>query len=347
MRQTSWEKIIGKVMPSVVTIVISKNLDDIEKEIPHEMLPFFPFGSPKIKIPPEAIDANGMVKVGSGSGFIVDGRGIILTNKHVVADKKAEYAIFTNDDKKYAVDILARDPINDVAILKIAGRNLPTITLGDSANLTLGQPILAIGNALGLFKNTVSSGIVSGLSRAIAASATPQSPLQEMRGLIQTDAAINPGNSGGPLINEDGEVVGINTAIVFGAQNLSFAIPVNSAKRDLEDLRSFGRIKRPLLGLRYVTIDENMKDKMKLPVDYGALVMGQGINDHAVIPDSPAAKAGLKEKDIVLECNGERITREKTLQDFLEEKGVGDYIMLKVRRGSREFEAKAMLSERK
>lgn len=344
--RSEWEKIIADVMPSVVTIVISKNLKVIEKEIPYELLPLFPFANPKLNIPPEAIDAHGMVKIGNGSGFIVDSKGIILTNKHVVADKKAEYTIITNDNQKYKAIILARDPIDDVAILKITGKNLPTINLGDSDGLVLGQPVLAIGNALGLFKNTVSSGIVSGLSRAIAAAA-PNVPNQEMRGLIQTDAAVNPGNSGGPLIDSSGKVVGINTAIVFGAQNLSFAIPINYAERDLDDLKQYGRIKRPLLGLYYISIDENLKEKLKLPVDYGALVTRQSANDEAVIPGSPAAKAGIREKDIVLECNGEKITREKTMQDFLENMGVGDYMLLKINRGGRDIETKALLTERR
>jgi len=347
VKQNSWEKVIEKTMPAIVTVVISKHLNDIEKQIPHDLLPFFPFNSPKLKIPEEAIDAHGMVKIGSGSGFVVDPKGIVLTNKHVVADKKASYTVITNDNQKFKADILARDPIDDVAILKVTGRNLPIVELGESESLILGQPVLAIGNALGLFKNTVSSGIVSGLSRSISAAVTPKDPSQEMRGLIQTDAAVNPGNSGGPLVDEGGRVIGINTAVVFGAQNLSFAIPINTATRDLNDLKNFGRIKRPLLGLRYVTIDENLKEKLGLPVDYGALVIGHNAREGAVLPDSPAAKAGIKEKDIILESNGEKITKERTIQDCLEEKAVGDYLILKVLRGRRQMEIKTMLAERK
>ncbi|MFH1759240.1 MAG: trypsin-like peptidase domain-containing protein [Patescibacteria group bacterium] len=345
--KNTWEKTIQETMSSVVTVVISKSLEEIEKQIPHEMLPFFPYGAPKMQIPPEAIDAHGMVKIGSGSGFVVDSKGIILTNKHVVADKNAEYTIITNDNKKFKADVLARDPIDDVAILKISGRGLIPIKLGDSDKLALGQPVLAIGNALGLFKNTVSSGIISGLSRSISASASPMDPAKEMRGLIQTDAAINPGNSGGPLVDEKGGVIGINAAVVFGAQNLSFAIPVNAAKRDLADLTRFGRIKRPYLGLHYITVDDVLKEKLRLAVDYGALVISQSIHEPAVIPDSPADKAGVKERDIVTECNGEKITREKTIQDHLKDLGVGDYVMLKVHRGTQELETKAMLAERK
>src|SRR3989344_8277622 len=179
------------------------------------MFPFFPFGVPEMRIPEEKIDAHGRVQIGGGSGFIVDPNGIILTNKHVIADPNAEYTIVTFDNKKYPAVILGRDPVDDVAILKIEAKNLPTIPLGESEHIELGQADLAIGNALGIFQNTVSSGIISGLSRSIAAKADQESPVQEMRGLLQTDAAINPGNSGGPLVNMNGEAIGINAAIVF------------------------------------------------------------------------------------------------------------------------------------
>src|SRR3989344_6595821 len=226
-------EVIRKIMPAVVSIVISKSLEEIEKELPAELLPLMPFGTPNLGIPEEKIDARGMVQIGGGSVFTVDPNGIILTNKHVISESKAEYTVVTTNGKKYPAEIAARDPIDDIAIIKIKAAGLPVAKLGDSNNLELGEEVLAIGNALGLFKNTVSKGIISGLSRAIAAKPDPKEPIQELRGLIQTDAAINPGNSGGPLVNLKGEVIGINAAIVFGAQNLGFAIPINSAKRDL------------------------------------------------------------------------------------------------------------------
>lgn len=346
MEKNPFIKIIKQTMPAVVSIAISKSLEALEKELPRELWPFPFFEPPHVEIPEELIDPRGMVKVGAGSGFIVDEKGIIITNKHVIFDPNAEYTIVTDDERKFKAEVLARDPIDDVAILKINAKNLPTIPLGDSAKLDLGETVLAIGNALGLFKNTVSSGIISGLSRSIRAAVGPRLPIQELRGLIQTDAAINPGNSGGPLVNMDGEAIGINAAVVFGAQNLGFAIPINAAKRDLEDLKMYGHIRRPLLGLRYVIIDENLKEKMKLPVSYGALIIGAP-HAPAIIPKSPAEKAGLKEKDIILECNGEKITAQKTIQDFLEVMGVGDVLKLKVLRGIKEFEIIVTLAERK
>lgn len=340
---------IKKVMPAVVSVVISKHLEDLEKEIPADLYPFLPHGphGPELKIPKELVDTRGMVQIGGGSGFVVESDGLILTNKHVVADPKAEYTVIASSGEKLKSEVVGHDPINDVAMLKISGVNLPIVHMGDSSTLELGQGVIAIGNALGIFKNTVSLGIVSGLSRAIAAQADPNSPPQEMRGLIQTDAAINPGNSGGPLVDLDGLVIGINAAIVFGAQNIGFAIPISAAKRDLADIKKYGRIKRPLLGVRYLTIDENLQNKMSLPVAYGAIIMKESATDHGIIPGSPADKAGLREKDIILECNSNRVDREHPIQDYLEDLAVGDVMRLVVLRDKKQFTVKVGLTERK
>ena len=341
-------RIIKKVIPSVVSIYISKTLEEVERELPAELAPMMPnHSSSEFKVPKDKIDAHGMVLVGGGSGFIVSQNGIILTNKHVVSDAEAEYTVITNDNKKYKAAIIARDPIDDVAILKIDAFKLTIAKLGNSSKVELGDDVLAIGNALGLFRNTVSKGIISGLSRSISAKPDPKEPVQELRGLIQTDASINQGNSGGPLINMNGEVIGINAAIVYGAENIGFALPINSARRDLEDIKKYGHVSRPLLGLRYLTIDENLQEKMKLPVSYGALVSSHGSHQQAIIPNTPAHLAGFKEKDIILECNGQRLTVEKTIQDFLENLNVGDVLQTKVLRGGKEMDIKATLAERK
>lgn len=348
MEKNVTETIKG-VLPAIVAIVISKSLENVEKEIPAEMIPLLPFGLPELKKNlKQHADIHGMIQVGGGSGFIVDSNGLILTNKHVIADKKSEYAVVTADGKKYKAEVTALDPINDVAILKIQANGLPTINLGDSSHLDLGQTVYAIGNALGIFQNTVSRGIVSGLSRAVAAQADMNSPIQELRGLIQTDAAINPGNSGGPLIDENGKVVAINAAVVFGAQNIGFAIPINSAKRDLDDVKKYGKVKRPLLGLLYINIDKNFQEKMKLPVDHGALVAGaKDPKVQGVVPNTPAEKFGIKEGDVITECNGECLTPQKTIQDFLENMAPGDILSLKVLRGKKQLEIKVVLAEKK
>ena len=333
--------VIKKAMPAVVSIVISKNLQELEKELAKE-LPRF---GQEFHIPEESIDSRGMVKIGGGSGFIVDKEGIVITNRHVVADSEAEYTVITNDNKKFKAEILAQDLVNDVAILKIEApaEKLTTVILGDSNNIELGQNVIAIGNALGVFKNTVSSGIISGLSRSISAQGDTNS-VQELRGLIQTDAAINPGNSGGPLVDIFGQTIGINVAVVFGAENISFAIPINTAKKALHDLKKYGRIRRPFLGIRYLTIDQNLKEKLKLPVDYGALIASE---QHAIAPNSPADLAGLKEKDILLEINGEKITDDKPMQDLLENLTVGEIIKLKILRDGNNLEVKMALAEKR
>lgn len=337
-------------MPAVVSITISKTADAIEREIPPELYHLIPRDrNHHVKIPKELMDERGMVKVGGGSGFIARPNGIIITNRHVIADTNASYAVATDDSRTFPATVLAWDPMDDVAILKVNAERLPTVPLGNSKGLELGESVLAIGNALGLFKNTVSLGIISGLSRSIRAAADgdPQKPLQELRGLIQTDAAINPGNSGGPLVNMNGEAIGINAAIVFGAQNLGFAIPINVVTRDLDDLETHGRIRRPLLGLRYVMLTKGLQNAMKLPVAEGALVAGHIPHAQAIIPGSPADTAGVKEHDIIVECNGDAITAEHDIQDILEHKEVGDILRLTVLRGKKKLEVAARLAERK
>jgi serine protease Do len=339
-------KTIKNVMPAVVSIVISKKLEDLKKELP-ELGSLF--NDPHFQIPPDKIDAHGMVQVGGGSGFIVDKKGVILTNKHVIVEPHAEYTVILSNGDKMSAKVLARDPLDDVAILKVnpTDGDLPTAELGRSDGIELGQTVLAFGNALGIFRNTVSTGIISGLSRSISAKPDPSKPTQEMRGLIQTDAAINPGNSGGPLTDIFGKVIGINAAVVFGAQNIGFAIPINAAERDLNDLKKHGKIRRPFLGLRYLTLDDDFKEKLKLSVSYGALVAKEHLLDQAIIEGGPADKAGLKENDIILEWNGEKITADKNIQDYLENCEVGDSINLKVLRNKKEINVKVVLAERK
>ncbi|MEK7481860.1 MAG: trypsin-like peptidase domain-containing protein [Patescibacteria group bacterium] len=335
-------KIVKKVMPAVVSIVISENIESIPKQLINLRL------KKKLK---RYTDTFGDIEVGGGSGFIVDESGIVLTNKHIVIDSKAKYEIIVDGGQKYKAEILARDPINDIAILKIAGLNsnekFPIAELGDSDELELGEPVAAFGNVLGIFRNTVSSGIISGLLRSISARVDFNSLSQEMRGLIQTDAAINPGNSGGPLVNEKGRIIGINTVAVFGAENIGLAIPINVVKKDLADLKEFGRIKQPLLGVRYASINENIRNKFNLLCDYGALIINEGPNRPGVVPNSPADLAGLKEGDVILSINAEKITPEKIIADFLEKYSAGDALTLKVLRGKKEFETKAVLAERK
>ncbi|MBI4993668.1 trypsin-like peptidase domain-containing protein [Candidatus Wolfebacteria bacterium] len=219
-------KIVKKVMPSVVSIVISENI----REIPKKLLT-----SKNKKKLEKLADKKGDIEVGSGSGFIIDKSGIVSTNKHIVIDEEADYAVITNDGKKFESKVIFRDSVKDIAFLKIKSKNLKfsSVKLGNSDKVQLGEEVMAFGNALGLFKNSVSEGIISGLDRKILAQVDLKTKSQKIEGLIQTDAAINPGNSGGPLVNAKGEVIGINTAMIKEAENIGLAIPINSIKKDL------------------------------------------------------------------------------------------------------------------
>lgn len=331
--------IIKKTIPSVVSISIVKSInEEIKKK--YSPLNFFHF-------PESKITHKHKVHIGGGSGFFVSKDGLILTNRHVVIDPNAEYTVITSNNKRYRARVLARDEINDIAIIKVEGGGFQSLKMGDSGNIDLGQTVLAIGNALGQFQNTVSRGVISGLARFIFATAAPDEAMQNLRGLVQTDAAINPGNSGGPLIDLTGRVIGINAAIVWGAQNIGFSIPINNAKKDLDDLIKFGRIRQPFLGVRYIQITKESQDFKKMPVDYGALVMKEHLpGDVAIVSGSPAEKAGLKEGDIILEYNGKKITEKDTLQDFIQKSQIGEIIPLKIMRNKKEKILKVKLEER-
>src|SRR3989338_6148725 len=346
-------KTIKRVMPAVVTVVIKKSLTELKKELAAESVFSSRAGkrpalSDAVTIPKDKIDARGMVQVDCGSGFIVDSKGVILTNKHVVSELNAEYTVITNDEEEFSAELLARDPVNDIAILKIsAKKSLPFLRLGDSSRLELGQTVFAFGNALGLFKSTASKGIISGLSLTITAYPGPNARAQEMRGLIQTDAAINPGNSGGPLTDLFGRVIGINAAIISDAENIGLAIPVHVAERDIQDLKKYGRIKRPLLGIHYTTISKDLSKKLNLPVSHGALVIREHPMEKAVVPERPADKAGIIENDIILEWNGEEIISGNSVLDFLEKSEVGESATLSIMRDGDKKDIKVLLGERK
>jgi serine protease Do len=334
-------QIAKKVCPAVITIVISKDMPKIEGFY------LMPYGGRGVILPKFKKGKKESTKIGGGSGFIISPDGYVLTSGHVVSDTEADYTIIIDAENKYSGKVLARDPINDIAILKIKGKNLPFVELGDSNGIELGEDVLAIGNPLGEFHDTLSSGIVSGMSRFIQATDHMTQQSQRLRGLIQTDAAINPGNSGGPLINMDGEVIGINTAAVMGAQNIGFAIPINYAKKDLEEVKKYGKIRMPFLGVKYVILNKEISQKNKLPVDYGALVVRENLGESAVVQGSSAERAGLKEFDIILEAKGEKITTDNPLSSILQKCQINESIELKVMRNKKVITLKATLEEKK
>jgi len=351
------------VSPSVVSIVISKNLPVYEQQWtdPFGDNSTDPFGDlfPNFQIPQQVQKGTQYQEVGAGSGFIVSADGLVLTNKHVVSDNKADYTVITNDGKKYPAKVLALDPVQDLAVIKIqpkssavaalsagASPTFKPVILGDSSGIQIGQTAVAIGNALGQFSNTVSVGVVSGLQRTISASDQVGTFSETLDGIIQTDAAINAGNSGGPLLNLKGEVIGINTATAQGAQSIGFAIPINMAKRDIDQVAKTNKIVYPFLGVRYVLVDETVKSKYNLSVDYGALILKGDKGEVAVASGSAAEKAGLKEKDVILEINKEKISADNTMSKLIQKYNVGDKITLHILRGGKEQDLEATLGER-
>ncbi len=324
---------IEKVSPAVVSIIISKDLSELYK-INTNPFPFgdlfgLPFEIPEPEIP------EGEQEVGGGTGFIISSDGLILTNRHVVSDEDASYTIITNDGREYEAEVLAKDTVDDIAIIKIDASDLPVAELGDSDNIKIGETVIAIGNALSEFKNTATKGIISGKNRTIRASGSTGSTIIE--GAIQTDAAINPGNSGGPLIDLEGKVVGINTAIHGSGQLIGFAIPVNSAKSKIRNFQEHGRIVRPFLGVRYVPINEAIAKANDLEMDYGAwIVSGKNEGEEAVVPESPAQRAGIVENDIILEVEGKKITEDHGLTQALDDYSPGDDVDLKILREGEE-----------
>ncbi len=242
----------------------------------------------------------------------------------------ATYTVILPNGKSYPAQVLARDPVLDVALIKISGNNFPYLTFGNSDTLNIGQSVVAIGNALAQYKNTVSSGIISGLSRTITAG-DGMGMTEQLDKVIQTDAAINPGNSGGPLIDRYGLVVGVNVAVAQNGQSIGFALPANSVKRVVDSVKKTGNIVRPYVGIRFVPITKELKEKNKLAYDYGILVQKGGTDaDLAVIPGSPADKAGIVENDIVLSIDGDDITNDKSFANIIRDKQVGAKIKLRV-----------------
>ena len=283
-------------------------------------------------------------EVGGGSGFIISSDGYIVSNAHVVNDSSAKYTVFLNGGKKYDAKVIALDDILDIALLKIDAKNLPAITFGNSDQIRLGQTVIAIGNALGEFRNTVSTGVVSGLSRSIQAG--DGESVENLDNLIQTDAAINPGNSGGPLIDSNGEVIGVNVAVAQGSQNIGFSIPVNSIEDAVESMKATGKVIRPYLGVRYLPITPDLQKQNNLSVDHGVLVVrGQNPTDLAVIPGSPANKAGIVEYDIILEANGVQIDDTHLLSTIIRQEKVGDTLKLNVLHNGVEKEVNVKLEQ--
>ena len=318
-------EVVEKVGPSVVTIGLEK-----EETINPFGIDFGPFGFTF----PQAPNESQKVEQNIGTGFVISSDGLIVTNKHVVGDNKAFFKVITKDDKTYEVQKIFRDPINDLAILQIdspAG-GLKPVEMGDSDELKVGQFVIAIGTALGEFKDTVTTGVISGLGRGITAGSPFDGYVERLDNVIQTDAAINPGNSGGPLLNSAGQVIGINVAVAAGGQNIGFAIPINVIKEAIDNFNKTGKFDRPFLGIRYRMIGRDVALMNDVP---------QGAYLVEIVTGASADKAGLKVGDIITKFDGQTV--EDELSGLISRKKVGDKVKLNVWRNGQELEIEVIL----
>ncbi|MBI2315018.1 trypsin-like peptidase domain-containing protein [Candidatus Daviesbacteria bacterium] len=284
--------------------------------------PFNPFSAPRSQ--------NNTI----GTGFVVSEKGIIVTNKHVVDGSEIKYNVVTKDGKKFEIRKIYRDPILDLAIVQIDASDLKALELGDSSKLKVGQTVIAIGNALGRFTNTVTTGVVSGMGRRVVAGDPFSGTAEALDNLIQTDAAINPGNSGGPLLNSAGQVIGVNVATTEGAQNIGFAIPINSVKKITDEFIKTGFVTRPFLGIRYSFISRDVAVLNEIP---------QGAYIQSVAEDSPAEKAGVDTGDIITKINGQSVDEENKVSDIISKSNIGQQVELQIWRDGEELKLKATI----
>ncbi|MFS8130829.1 MAG: S1C family serine protease [Candidatus Dojkabacteria bacterium] len=319
-------KAVDGATNSVVSIVISKDVPKYE---------YSPSGDSFFQQKQQV--GTTQQEVGAGTGFIVSEDGMIITNRHVVEDATASYTVLFNDGSKKDAKILAKDTLLDIAFLKIDGTGYKPLALGSSADLKPGQTAIVIGNALGEFSNTVSTGVISGLNRSIQASDQQGGSAETLSNVIQTDASINFGNSGGPLLDIKGNVIGVNVARSSDGENIGFAIPIDVVKTLIDMLNSTGKIERPVLGVRYIPINADFQSKNNLKYDYGAYISGDTqTSTVGVIPGSPAATAGLKDGDIILQVDGKKVDDNNPLPNLIQNYKIDDTVELLVYSGNAE-----------
>lgn len=325
----AWEQ----ASPAVVSVVALKDLSEYYNQ-------FFFFNG----VPPE-VESGELQQVSSGSAFIVSEGGLAVTNRHVVSDTEAEYVAFLSDGTQMEVEVLGLDTLNDIALLQLKGvKDLPYLEFADSDEIEVGDRVLAIGNALGEYANTTTAGIISATGRQIVASSGGRA--SNLVNLIQTDAAINPGNSGGPLVNMEGKLVGMNTAIDSSAEGIGFAIAANDINNVVESYEENGRIVRPYLGVRYILINEGFQKQNNLSVEKGAYVLGDSqAGLVGVIKDSPADKAGIREGDVILSVEGEEISENFDLSNAISAYSVGDKVKMEILRDEKTMEVTVTLEE--
>jgi serine protease Do len=309
--------VVKKVGPSVVTVAETSQVPEA-----NQFDPFSLFGLPGGRGDGSSTTPQTQ---NIGSGFIVSKDGIVVTNKHVVSDLSAKYTVITADDKKYTVEKIYRDQANDIALLKInpdenKSATLSPVSLGDSSKLQVGQLAIAIGTPLGEFNNSVTKGIISGLGRGITAGSPYEGFAEKLDGVIQTDAAISPGNSGGPLLNSDGQVIGVNTAVSENGENLGFALPVNLIKERMNAFNRSGQFERAYLGVSYKMVSRQLALQNDVP---------EGAYVQSVVKGSPADNAGLQDGDIITAIDGQKINeRDGELATRIDKQKVGQVVTI-------------------
>ncbi len=338
--ETASIAVVEQVTPAVVSIIVKKNSGDLEG---YQKQYFF--DNPLYQT--QALEdgsVSALVEVSSGTGFFVTSDGYVLTNRHVVSEENGLFFVVTNDGEELPATLVDIDPLQDIAILHVEGEAFATVTLADSEDIRIGQTVIAIGNTLSEFRNTVTKGVVSGINRRVTAGDAYNSEVIEQA--IQTDAAINPGNSGGPLINLLGEVIGINTAVSFHGESVAFAIPINEAKRAVEDVQLYGRILRPWLGIRYVLVIPKQGIEEEQPYEVGAfIVSGEQPGEIGVFEGSPADLAGIQEGDVIIAVNGTPFTQDEALAESISVFRPGDVVKVSVLRDQTILELSITLAE--
>lgn len=345
IEESDYISAIQKVSPAVVSIIESKSLQTYYQQpmMFFQGDPFFnQFFNQQMpqRQAPQKQGTTKKQKVGGGSGFIVTSDGLVVTNRHVVQDPDADYTVVLSDGREYKAQVLSKDTLNDLAVIKILPKDdsnsakinsLPVVEFGDSDSLKVGQRVLAIGNALGEYQNTVTAGIISAQGRQITAN-DGSGAAETLTGLLQTDAAINPGNSGGPLVNMQGQVIGVNVAIAASATGIGFAIPFNDVHPVITSVQKTGKIVRPYAGVRYQILTEERAKELELAgITYGALLTGNDeTGEFAVIPGGPGDKAGLKKGDVILEIDGKKLDQNYQLQQAIRNRKPGDTVPMKV-----------------
>ena len=308
-------EVAERVSPAVVTVSYKQETPVMEQYF------LDPFGMFRGSRPSGQVESE---QVDIGSGFIVDKSGLVVTNKHVVAQGTAsDYTVVLKDDSSHQVEKIWRDPLNDLAILQINGESLPVVELGDSDKIKVGNFVIAIGTALGEFRHTVTTGVISGLGRGITAG-DGLSMSEKLDNVIQTDAAINPGNSGGPLLNSAGQVIGVNVAVSQSANNVGFALPINTVKESLNNFNTTGKFERPMLGVRYQLLSKEQGILNNVPA--GAYVV-------EVVAGSSAEVGGIKKGDIITKFDGQEVAEvENGLVELLSGKKIGDRVEVELYR---------------